>query len=191
MMKLLIDRGADIQAGAPGGPPLFGEGKTRGERGRTAVHVAAERGNIEAPEFLLGRGGNPNNADVMGTTPLFTACTVTGSPATRVAVAQILLDAGADAACASPCKMGPGRTALLMSTLLNDVGMIDLLATRAPATLDMCYLDGNSPLALAAREGHEAAVTPLLKAGARYKPGSYSGERIVPADAAYSQGGEG
>lgn len=88
---------------------------------------------------------------------------------------------------------GFGGTALLSSTVRNDLDMIDLLATRAPAALDLCYVDGTGLLALAAREGFEDAVVRLLRAGARYKPGASSGGCFgyVPVAAAFSQGGEG
>ena len=181
MMKLLIDRGADIDAGSKDGPARLG---------RTAVHDAACKGRVKALEFLIGRGANVNAVDANGGTPLFAACASFESAATRVAVAKILLDAGADATYAYPKPTGSfGGTALLMSTVRNDLGMIDLLAARAPAALDLCYVDGLGPLALAAREGYEDAVTRLLKAGARYKPGS--GKWYVPVEAAFSQCAEG
>lgn len=177
MMKLLIDRGADIAAAAAH------------DIRRTAVHVATFHGRVKALGFYSA--GEPTLTLPTPTAAplLFLASASSAPPEKRLAISRILLDGGADAAYASSSPNGLGGTALLLSTARKDLGMIDLLVTRAPAALDMCYMI--DPLMQAARLGLESAVIRLLKAGARYKPGSWSGRELVPFDAALSQGGEG
>lgn len=54
MLKLLIDRGADMNVGSHDGPA---------RRGGPAVHDAASKGQVKALEFLIGRGADVNAVD--------------------------------------------------------------------------------------------------------------------------------
>ncbi|MDD9962296.1 MAG: ankyrin repeat domain-containing protein [Gammaproteobacteria bacterium] len=127
VVKLLVDAGAKINAAMPV-PPEQEDGlrKVFGPStevvGGTALSVAALMGRLEAAEFLLDRGADPNVVTVSGT-PV-------GMAATRgyIDVLKVLIEGGGDAS-GRPLA---GTAAVMFSPLLGaakagHVGAVELL----------------------------------------------------------------
>jgi hypothetical protein len=79
--RLLIDAGTDVNARV-------------NEYGSTAVHKAASSDSLQCLRLLLEGGGNPNQQDRNGNTPMHVAGSLTKR--LRSQTVQILLDHGAD-----------------------------------------------------------------------------------------------
>ena len=132
--------------------------------GLTALHVAAQEGNVEIAEILVGAGARVAAVTRIGSfTPLHLA--VEGG---HIAVAQALLSAGADPAAVA---MPTGATPLhLAAKAPNGEGAIRaLLEKGAPIDAREASL-GQTALLIAAAAGRVAAVRELLSRGA--DPGS-------------------
>lgn len=130
--------------------------KTRlGER---ALHVAARIGNIEIVR-LLPKRADVNATDDMGYTPMLAACSY---QYIAVEVVRVLLQTGADPAFGGE----DGCTPLHVVALSEDMDLVDLLYSRAPATLNRCTTEGRTPLFMACHVGNERFVSKLLSLGA-------------------------
>lgn len=64
--------------------------------GRTALTMAAQRGQVECVRLLIQHGGDVNARDAAGWTPLMAGVTGTGPGGEVLRVVQLLIDAGAD-----------------------------------------------------------------------------------------------
>lgn len=73
--------------------------KMRNESGQTALHVAAQKGSLEAAEILVRNGANINRLDSGGASPLWTAATYG-----NFSVAEYLVAQGAKRPLEAPAK---------------------------------------------------------------------------------------
>ncbi|MDQ3440552.1 MAG: ankyrin repeat domain-containing protein, partial [Planctomycetota bacterium] len=161
--RLLLDAGADVNADAGSGPPIY---------------HAVRRGHAGVVELLIERRADPSVRSVTGNTLLYE---VAGS--THADVAETLLRAGAD-----PNELnGSGDPPLIAASIRGDVRIVRALLKAgakvdppAPTpkmmtnpTMRMFTTDGNktfsSPLVHAAEIGHLEVVRALVKAGADVK----------------------
>ncbi|KAF7557074.1 hypothetical protein G7Z17_g893 [Cylindrodendrum hubeiense] len=140
-VRLLIDKGADVNASTNGG--------------LTLIH-AIENRNEAIIQLLLERGANPNVKDLIGRSPLVLAAQ-RGSEA----IFQLLLENGA-----SPnARDDVGQPLLVFATVHGDVAMVQLLLDK-DADPNARDNDGTSPLISATQKGSEAIVRLLLENGA-------------------------
>ena len=122
--------------------------------GRTPLHIAAERGNIDVAMFLIENGANVNGADANGNTPLVFIINKTGNPK----VIQRLLEKGASV----NAQNRTGETALMYAAWHGYSAIVQLLLeNRADVTLK--NKQGNTALTLAESKGHQEIVE-MLKA---------------------------
>ncbi|XP_047100801.1 ankyrin repeat domain-containing protein 65-like [Schistocerca piceifrons] len=105
-LRALIAAGADVGA--------------RGGRGWTALHWAADRGDVEAARLLVGAGAAVDARDSWGWTPLHYAA-VNG----RAEVAAALLVAGADRGATTG---DGGQTALDIAREYNQRRLVEMLS---------------------------------------------------------------
>ena len=141
----LIKQGADV-------------GAAQGD-GMTALHWAAERGDVELAEILVYAGANVSAVTRIGLyTPLHLAAK-SGS----TGVAKALIKAGADV----NVKANPsGATAMHLAALTGSADVINLLAD-AKADINARESEWEqTPLIFAASANRAAAITALLKRGA-------------------------
>ena len=128
--------------------------------GERALHLAARGGYVEIVRLLLKRSrADPNATDNGGLTPLLVTC---GSQYECVEVVGLLLEAGADPALADK----DGCVPLHLAALNDDLDLVDMLHTIAPAALNRYASNGQTPLFVACHEGHESMVSKLLSLGA-------------------------
>ncbi|CAM9449823.1 unnamed protein product [Laminaria digitata] len=128
--------------------------------GERALHIAANRGNVEIVRLLLKRSrADPNAINNDGGTPLMANCR---SPRVCVEVVELLLEAGADPA----VRDKRGITALHSVAYSGRIDLVVMLHARAPATLNHCASEGGTPLYSACYRGHESLVSKLLSLGA-------------------------
>jgi ankyrin repeat protein len=128
--------------------------------GLTALHMAAEAGNLEVVQALLGANAKVTATTRIGAyTPLHVA-----SAGAHTAVVEALIAAGADVAAVSTPA---GSTPLhLAAKALNGEGAVRvLLAHGAPVDAREASA-GQTPLMFAASYGRTAAVKELLAKGA-------------------------
>jgi len=118
LLKLLIDRGADVRA--------------KDSSGRTALHwsveqVMTEGGGFTARpdvvQFLLDNGAEVNAQDNLGQTALMTIVAAWKSP---IAIPQLLIEKGATL----DAKDKPGRTAIVHATEAGQSEVVGLLANK-------------------------------------------------------------
>ena len=122
--------------------------------GRTPLHIAAEKGNIDVAMFLIENGANVNVADANGNTPLVFIINKTGNPK----VTQRLLAKGASV----NAQNRTGETALMYAAWHGYSAIVQLLLeNRADVTLK--NKQGNTALTLAESKGHQEIVE-MLKA---------------------------
>ena len=123
-------------------------------RGATALHHAAERGNIELTMVLCARGADVDAADETGQTPLANALHAgPWKPEPATDVVALLRRHGATVDFWTLAALGD--TAELTATLAQSPTLVN---DRDPK--------GRTALFSAARNNHLAAVAALLKAGA-------------------------
>ena len=136
VVRLLLDRGANVNAKESGG---------------TALHQAAREGHEAIVLLLLDRGADVNAKEEWGGTALHLAARE-GHEAT----VRLLLDRGADV----NVKMDRG-TALYLAAREGHEATVRLLLDRG-ADVNAKEEDGGTALHKAARERHEALVRLLL-----------------------------
>ena len=120
--------------------------------GRTPLHIAAEKGNIDVAMFLIENGANVNVADANGNTPLVFIINKTGNPK----VTQRLLEKGASV----NAQNRTGETALMYAAWHGYSAIVQLLLeNRADVTLK--NKQGNTALTLAESKGHQEIVEML------------------------------
>ena len=138
---LIATAGGSLQAGALDAP----------------LSEAAMRGDMAAVESLLSERADINAAQGDGTTALHWA-----AYRDDVAMARVLLDAGADVAVQT--RLGD-LTPLFMAAKNGAAAMIEVLA-EAGAEINVANTIGTTPLMLAAASGRADAVKVLLDRGA-------------------------
>ncbi|CAI8021638.1 Kinase D-interacting substrate of 220 kDa, partial [Geodia barretti] len=126
-------------------------------QGRTELHDAAERGDVEAVERLLSTSVNINSrTEDEGDTALLLA-----SHRGHVEVVRLLLKAGAAVFIPDKCC----RTPLYWASFYGHRAVVELLLENG-ADVSICSEDGFSPLYVASGKGHSDVVDILLEAGA-------------------------
>ena len=141
---------------ASGGPALVNT--TGGDHEQTALHLAAQKGNIVWTSYFLSVGGNPDIVDGDGMTPLMYA--VMGN---NLELAQTLIDGGAGIDFANKA----GETPLIRAVHLGKVSMARLLV-RAGADPDRAdYSSGQSARDYAEADTRSRAMAEVLKTARR------------------------
>ena len=122
--------------------------------GRSPLHIAAERGDIDVVTFLIENGADVNVTDFNGNTPLIFIINKTGNLETT----ERLLQKGA----AVNTQNRTGETALMYAAWRGHADIVRLLLdNRADATLKNGQ--GNTALTLAESKGH-LEIVGMLKA---------------------------
>jgi ankyrin repeat protein len=108
VVRLLLDRGADVRAALPSG--------------RTPLHIASQEGHAAVVRLLLDRGADVRAALPSGWTPLHIASLEGHEP-----VVRLLLDRGADVTAAAtdgrtPLHTSPARRATRPSSACSSTG---------------------------------------------------------------------
>lgn len=167
LMKVLLDRGADPNAGLKS--PSLQRAHTPGDpalsAGATPIARAAHTGDAAAIELLIAHGANVNQPLKNGTTPLMFAAGLGrgtsafakdyGTEADLIAAAKLLLDHGADINAISAAS----QTAMHFAAQAADVNfpqptddLVKLLASRG-AKLDVADKQGRTPVEMAQGKG--------------------------------------
>lgn len=128
----------------------------RDSMGRTPLHTAANRAQLEMVTLLLEHAAVIGAVDNVGMTPL-----ILGTVSGHTAVVELLLQRGADPSAAAVT----GETALHWAADTGRVEIAGILLT-AGAKVEAQDKNGWTPLIRAAKEGHEALVARLIEAGA-------------------------
>lgn len=164
MIEFLVERGADLEAGAACDTNYVDGRRMVKSRVRTAVHCAVRYGKVDNLRALFKLGANPNAMDSIGHTPLmlvFLDRVDDGGFRAASALVIELLRAGANIELAAH----DGKVALHFAT---EVGALYDILYRliSLAVLNLSDNNGHSPLYYAALEGHEGTVSRLLAMGA-------------------------
>jgi ankyrin repeat protein len=161
-------------------------------RGRTPLHIAAERKDADLAVFFIALGADVNALDNERRSPLGISAEL-GDPGT----AKPLADAGADIHCPMRNGSTPALTALslggeFLSALLNPAAL-KAVDNRGRAILHLAALEGNAAAAAAIlargpgletkdRDGHTALDLALSRPDSR--PHMDTAERLILAGAA-------
>jgi len=127
----------------------------RDSLGRTALHAAAEQGNPDLAEFLIGIGADANALDNAGRTPLG-ICTVNRDAAT----ARVIARGGANIHYPMPEGSTPALDAIRDAAVPGGGAFLEAILT--PKTVVSVDRAGRSLLHLAAAEGNYACLRPVL-----------------------------
>lgn len=187
VVLLLLSRGAQASArGDDGATPLHlaarrghaavvfllarthAELETRsGPTDRTPLHDAVQTGDRETVETLLRAGADANAKDSFGRTALHFAAT---SDTFRTSfVTPALLAAGADPL----VHDRRGFSALHAAAQANNATLASLLLEKAPDTLEVPAVDGETPLTVALRYRSDNVAELLLRSGAKLPDGPF------------------
>jgi cytohesin len=142
---------------------------TKDERGRTPLHLAAERGDEDIAQLLLGCGADAGARDGLGATPLHVAAT-----AGHTAVAGSLVASKSDVNAKDKGGNGPLH---LAARLGRHDAVAFLLACKAK--VDARNFDGETPLHRAATAGHKVVVELLLRSGADITAEDFEGRTAL------------
>ena len=146
MAKLLIDKGADVNAKITDGD------------GRTPLHlVTGLSGNLPMAKLLIDKGADVNDKDEDGYTPLHFAVTEDNLP-----MAKLLIDSGANV---NDKTENSGTAALHWAAIRNNLPMAKLLIDSG-ANVNDKITDGYTPLHFAARQMNGMLVDMLMQVGA-------------------------
>jgi ankyrin repeat protein len=149
IVKILLERGTDLNS-------------VDHDTDKTALHFAAAAGRTSMVKLLLANGSNVTSRDIQGRTALFLAAE-RGDEATL----KILTEYGAEI----EARNDEGKTALFSCAEKGNAAGVDFLLRRG-ATVSSWTSSSDStissevqetPLQVAARNGHEAVVRLLLE----------------------------
>ncbi|MDR0599036.1 MAG: ankyrin repeat domain-containing protein [Treponema sp.] len=146
----------------------------RDERGRTALHAAAETNNADLTRFLLSMGARVDAEDSAGRTPLG-ICAEKGFSAP----AKILAEAGASLH--HPLNSQSRETAAIRALKNREF----LEAVLSKNNVNSADSRGRTLLHLAALEGEAAAVNPIVRAGSSLNYGDWEGKTALDYAFAY------
>ncbi|XP_074103433.1 uncharacterized protein LOC141530306 isoform X2 [Cotesia typhae] len=151
------------------------------DNGCSALHYAATLGHADATALLLRLGADPNRQDRKGRTPALCA-----AAKGQLETLKILALHGGSLHARTVRGTGVAHEAVLSGR----IELIEWLARKKPATLDVATHDGRTPLHVAALHGYLDACKVLLDHGARINSvfrTSKSGS-MTPLDAALYRG---
>ena len=126
--------------------------------GATALHWAAHWNDLETADLLIRAGAAVNTANDLGATPLWVACTNSGS----TAVVDRLLKAGADPNLALPS----GETPLMTVSQTGNADAVKLLLAHGANVNAKERSRGQTALMWAAAQQHPKVVKVLIENGA-------------------------
>lgn len=128
--------------------------------GRTALHVAADRGNINMIRAILGAGSKAiNTADDIGVTPLLCAL-----EKRHAKVVDLLLERGS----LDFKERYKGVSLLHLAIMGKDPACVAVIAKRCPSLLDVPTEDDReTPLFFAVKRGYIKIVALLLRLGCK------------------------
>lgn len=184
IVDLLIRKGADVNIGT--WEDVVEDGVIVIPKRSQPLHAAARACKMYIIRLLIHSGADVDATDAHGNTPLMAACNASfeSVASTRADVARELLGVGADATSTNR----DGGTALLFAAEYgDDVDLIDLLVSAAPATLNLADRARATPLLLAATNNKANAVRYLLAAGAK-QPAAARQTRTCPLARAVCEG---
>ena len=188
IVKLLLDRGADVQAGGnralfnaaeEAGPEIVqlllkkgANPKARDAEGNTVLMSAAQGDFLKAMRVLLDAGADPKAVNESGQTVLMKAASVRvgGEVKNHLAMLKLLLDRGVDV----NAKDKEGKTALLHAVhewrseaggVLSYPEILSVLLARG-ADVNARDNKGNTALMIAVQAGNIRGVKILLEKGA-------------------------
>uniref|UniRef100_A0A336LPW3 CSON010164 protein n=1 Tax=Culicoides sonorensis TaxID=179676 RepID=A0A336LPW3_CULSO len=118
-MALLMQMTSTSQGEMSPGTPA--RSRDRNERGETALHVAAIKGDMESVKKLLEQGNDANTPDFAGWTPLHEACNHS-----HYNVAQLLIKSGADV----NAKAFEDNTPLHDAAIVGNLKLVKLLIEK-------------------------------------------------------------
>lgn len=129
--------------------------------GRTGVHLAAEGGSLQFVSYMLDTAKlNINAQDHSGSTALNAAITLE-----KTAIIGLLLEKGAD----HTLYDNSGWSALHHAASRDSAGLLNVFTEKLNGNLDWntpTKLEGETPLHIAVRGGHDNAIAKLLELGA-------------------------
>jgi ankyrin repeat protein len=134
----------------------------RTHEGRTALHIAAEKGNIDLIELLLKYGANVHDKDTENNTALHLSVTFGFAEDKLLYVVKTLLNNGVNVNDTDT----RGKTALLIAAGKGYVTIVETLLQNGANVHDTVY-EGKTALHIAAEQGNVAIVETLLNYGAR------------------------
>ncbi|XP_028169065.1 uncharacterized protein LOC114359033 [Ostrinia furnacalis] len=143
----------------------------QGPEGMTALHIAAQGGDVELCTALLEAGDvSVDSRDLGGWTPL-----VWAAENDHVDVVRLLLSRGADAT----TRDSEGNGCVHWCALAGHARSLRLLLAAAPHAHAAPNAHKDTPLHVAARQGHYSCVVILLARGARTDVENSAGELPV------------
>ena len=154
MMKHLLHRGADINAGAI--RDVIGD---RGElilaAGSPPAQIAITGRRLDALRLLLREGADPNAVNSEHEPLLKVATSIVNDARMRVAMTRALLEANADVAVTDKMKRIPLHAAAAMGC----TEVVEMLLARGPETVNHVDINGSTPLMAAADVRREARTS--------------------------------
>ena len=136
--------------------------------GTSALHYAANHGDLATVQFLLGAGASVDQINRYGVRPLALAVETGYAP-----VVEKLLEAGADPNSSQP----GGETVLMTAARTGDPETVRLLLEYGADVQAKEETRGQTALMWAAVNGNAAAITELLAGGANVHERSYTPEK--------------
>mmetsp|Transcript_17732 Transcript_17732/g.43007 ORF Transcript_17732/g.43007 Transcript_17732/m.43007 type:complete len:335 (+) Transcript_17732:1474-2478(+) len=160
MVELLLAHGGDVKC----------KTTRSGEVHQTALHICAAHGDPSSLSLLVGKGGDVNELDAEGRTPLHLA-----AEGGHAAVVEALLEAGAN-----PAAAHPGRTALHVAAEKGFFPVCEaLLKKNADVNVKVQEETrgaGMTALLLAAAHAHSGTAELLVHMGAEVRTGAAIGD---------------
>ena len=135
--------------------------------GTTALHYAAQSGNLDMVKALITARASVNAKNRYGVAPIWLAATNGDS-----AVVEALLRAGADA---NTTRADSGETVLMIAAMAGHPAVLQRLLAYGADPNAMDAVRGQSALMWAAAEGHPDAARVLVDAGANLEGRSSTG----------------
>ncbi|XP_059489715.1 uncharacterized protein LOC132204878 [Neocloeon triangulifer] len=197
MCQLMVESGADLSAVNSGGNDAlhlacfngkfenvqyllglngFDLGK-KGKNGKTALHWAAIRDNIDVAEFLLSKGADVNARDDDNKTTLILAAT-----SQNMRMCRLLVDRGADLSAVD----SDGNDVLHLACIVGQLENIHYLLGIKGFSLGKKSKNGKTSLHYAAIRGHIAVAEFLLSNGADVNARDDKNETPLTYAACYS-----
>ncbi|XP_026855171.2 ankycorbin isoform X2 [Electrophorus electricus] len=124
--------------------------------GKSALHVAATRGQAECLAVILAHGADVSVVDASGSTALHLA-----AKNNQLECAKKLIQAK----CMVDAQDSSGRTALHLAAASGNIGIVQLLCEHK-CSLNLKDADGLTPLMMSARHVHAEVCRSLLDCGA-------------------------